>query len=834
MNIYAIVPLLAVIAYVALIVIIALRPLDRVHKVFIFYLAISMLWSFCSFVLHAELFPTQTLPWNRVLMILGGSVGLLFYHFIRVFFNKSVGKGIYLGYAALIGFAVFISQGGMLKSSYVIDGVLYWETDASFYLFVLFLAVFVGMAMVYLVQGIRRSSDLQERNRIGYLLAAISIWLIFALTNFIPALADYSVDHIGNIAFASIVSYAMLRYQLLNIRFVARRVLVYFIFVGALIGISAGVVLMGLRFFAEQPVFSITIFTTLIALLVVLMARPLRDAIQRGIDRLFYRGTYEPREALLSFSSKMGNILDLDELAKEMLPAMTKALNIARASLLLLDMASGDFTIHFTYPKAKSQSSDELRFSLDNPVAAWLERETGPLNLNQINSIPEFKGLWQTEREKLATSNLEFLCSIKSRGKVIGILALGIKQSGGTYSHDDIELMKSIADQASMIIENAQLYTQATIRANTDGLTGLYNHRHFHESLEQEIARGARFGTVFSVVMLDIDLFKAYNDVYGHLAGDQILRKIGELIRNSIRSMDVAFRYGGEEFAVILPEARLDDAYRVAERIRKTIESKASSNLIPVTVSLGVASWPSDGVTREEIIGCADDALYRAKQTGRNRTNLASDIVKPGVPLVREELGLGLEALNIIYALAATVDAKDHYTYGHSKKVSEYAVALSEALGLSGERIAEIRAAALLHDIGKVSIPDSILNKAGTLTEEEWEQIKAHPQVGVDILRHVINLVDCLPAILHHHERYEGNGYPSGLRGDSIPLEARILAIADVCEALTSSRPYRERLSLRQALKELKHRAGSQFDPELIDAFCKVMEPTLAKELEIK
>ena len=191
-------------------------------------------------------------------------------------------------------------------------------------------------------------------------------------------------------------------------------------------------------------------------------------------------------------------------------------------------------------------------------------------------------------------------------------------------------------------------------------------------------------------------------------------------------------------------------------------------------------------------------------------------------------------ALSIIYALAATVDAKDHYTYGHSKKVSEYAVALAQALNLPRDRIATIRAAALLHDIGKIGVPDSILNKQGPLTEAEWEPIKEHPQLGVEILRHVIDLINCLPAILHHHEHYNGSGYPFGLQESNIPLEARILAIADAYDAITSLRPYRKRLPTQEALAEIKRCAGSQFDPEFVDAFINIMEPAFSKELEVK
>jgi diguanylate cyclase (GGDEF)-like protein/putative nucleotidyltransferase with HDIG domain len=691
----------------------------------------------------------------------------------------------------------------------------------------------MGMAFFYLIRGMRTSTDPQERNRIGYLLTAISVWILFVLTNLVPTLANYSVDHIGNIAFSLIISYTILRYQLLNIRLVARRLLAYLILGGTLLGISTVIVLLGLRFFPTQSTPIIVSFVTLIAIMLVIMARPLRHSIQDGIDRLFYRGTYNYRQALLSFGSKMGNILDMDELVKEMLPAMSRALNITEVSLLLQDITSSDFTTQFTHPKVEREASNGLRFSTDNPIVSWLEKEARPLDLKRIESITEFKGLWQAERQELATSNSELLCPIKSHGKLIGILAMGKKHSGGLYSQEDIELVMGIAGQAGIIIENAQLYTQATIRASTDGLTGLHNHRAFHEQLEQEIARSIRFGTVFSIIILDIDLFKVYNDIYGHLAGDKILRKIGELIKSSTRSLDMVFRYGGEEFTVILPQASLDATYKIAERIRKTIESKTSSKAMPLTVSLGIASWPSDAMTREEIIGHADAALYRAKHTGRNQTCLSSDVKKAGTPPMVEQLEAKQGALNIIYALAATVDAKDHYTYGHSKKVSEYAVAMAEVLGLPKDKVATIQAAALLHDIGKISIPDSILNKEGTLTEQEWEQIKAHPQAGVEILRYIINLINCLPAILHHHEHYDGNGYPSSLRGDRIPLEARILAVADAYDAITSLRPYREQLPPQEALNELRRCAGSQFDPEFIDTFCNMMEATLAKSLEV-
>jgi len=828
LSIWAAIPLVTSLLYIILLVLTLQQAKDRTNKVFAVYLGVAALWSFAAFMLHLNAFPSQALFWNELVVVAVVGTLITYYRFVRVYTSRRGGIGLYLGYALLLITAILTFSGYIVQYSYVVDDILYHSLGVSIYFIGGISLTFITFIILLLVKKYRSSFDPIDRNRTMYLISGwiIIILVLFSYTNLVPAIAGFPLDQIGHLINALIITYAISRFHLLDIKLVARRGLTYVTLIGALVIIYVGAIVLGF-----WP--TIVSGATVIALLLALTTRPLRYATQRGVDRLFYRGTYEHRQMLLSFGSKMGNILNLDELAKEMLPAMTRALNITQASLLLQDIGSGDFTTHFTHPKDKRESRGGLRFSADTPVIAWLEKETDSLNLRQIDSIPEFKGLWQVEREKLTTSNLEFLCPIKIHDRLIGILALGRKQSGGSFSHDDIGLVMSLASQASIIIENAQLYTQATIKANTDGLTGLYNHRQFHERMDQEIARGSRFGTVFSIIMLDIDLFKVYNDIYGHLAGDQILRKIGELIKASVRKLDIPFRYGGEEFTVILPEARLDNAYKVAERMRKTIESKASSKAMPVTVSLGVASWPSDGITKEEIIGCADTALYRAKQTGRNRTSLSSDIVS-GTPVIGEELEARRGALNIIYALAATVDAKDHYTYGHSKKVSEYAVALAEALGLPEDKVTTIRAAALLHDIGKIGVPDSILNKEGTLTEEEWERIKAHPQDGVEILRHVINLVNCLPAILHHHERYDGNGYPSGLKGTDIPWEARILAVADTYDAITSLRPYRQRLPSQQALEEIKRCAGTQFDPELVDIFCKMMQPTLVKKIEMR
>ncbi len=460
MNIYALVPFISVIAYMVLIGLVATRrPLAKVHKVFIFYLAVSMLWSFTSFILHADYFPTQTIMWHRILIVAGGSTTIIYYHFMRTFFNKSAGKMTFLGYAGIIGLTIFVSQGGMLTSSYVVDGILYFEHDIFCQSMVTVVdSVFLGTAIFYLVQGFRRATNPQDRNRLGYLLAAVSIWVLFMATNFVPTLANYSVDHIGNIANTLIIGYAVLRYQLLDIRVVARRALVYFLVVVCLTGIYSGAVLLGHMFFPGQPFHIILLPASALTLLLAFLARPLRHAIQEWVDRFFYGGTYHYRQTLLNFSSKMGSIINLNELADEMLLTISKALSTPHVKLLFEDASSGDFTTQFTYPQTRDRLRNDLRFGLDNPVVTWLEKESTPLDLKQIDSIPQLKGLRQTEREGLVDSNLRLLCPIKSRGKLIGILAMGSKLSGSVYLQEDMELVMSMANQAGIIMENARMF----------------------------------------------------------------------------------------------------------------------------------------------------------------------------------------------------------------------------------------------------------------------------------------------------------------------------------------------------------------------------------------
>jgi len=785
-------------------------------------------------MLHLNAFPQQTLFWNETLTVVLVWTLITYYHFIKAYTNRPNRKEIYIGYVFLVALAILCFRGYIVQYSYVKDGILYHSLGNAIYLIGVMSLTYISGGLYLLIKRYRSSTDPTDRNRTMYLIMGWSILILLTYSNLIPAVSGLPLDHIGSLANVLIITYAISKFNLLDVKFVMRRGLAFLLVIICLGGICAGLIFLEQKAFPNQPIYSIIGIPTMLVLLVALLAQRLRYGIQELIDRIFYGETYTYRQMLLKFNSKMGSILDLEQLAEAILPTVSKAIRITDTQLIFEDINSGDFTTQFTYPKIENESNNEFRLNLDSPIITWLEKESNPLSLRQIDNTPEFKALWETEKEKLIKSKIELLCPIKSRGKLIGILGLGKKQSNSPYSHEDIELVMNLAAQAGIIVENARLYSQAVTWAHTDGLTKLYNHRYLNERLEQEIARCSRFGTIFSLIMLDLDFFKIYNDTYGHLAGDEVLVDIGRCIQTSVRSVDMSFRYGGEEFAAILPETPLEGAYLVAERIRKKIESKSSSGKAPVTASFGVACWPTDGIMKEEIIASADTALYLAKQAGRNRICLSSDIKRSEATPVNMEDMANRNAISRVYTLAATVDAKDHHTYDHSKKVSWYVVAMAEAMNLPPDKIATIRTAGLLHDIGKIGVPDAILNKEGPLTEQEWEPIKAHVKLGVEIIKYVAELAKCLPIILNHHEHYDGSGYPSGLRGKQIPLEARLLAIADAYDAMTSSRPYHVQRTPQEAIDELKRCSGTQFDPELVNIFCKTIKLTISKAGEKK
>ncbi|MGA9874584.1 MAG: diguanylate cyclase [Solirubrobacteraceae bacterium] len=355
--------------------------------------------------------------------------------------------------------------------------------------------------------------------------------------------------------------------------------------------------------------------------------------------------------------------------------------------------------------------------------------------------------------------------------------------------------------------------------ARTDPLTKLSNRRGFRELLDLELERARRAGTGVGLLVGDLDGFKNINDDYGHQVGDLALQRVARRLCEGKRQIDSAARVGGEEFALILPDTERDGGFALAEQLRGALRDEFAGDLAPLTISFGLVGYPEDGETAAALLHAADDALYAAKESGRNRTVRHTPALKSNLRLASDERDIeGERFVMAVLDLAEAVDLRFSGSARHSETVGRYSEMMARELGLPERRVSRIRLAGILHDIGKAGVPNSILHKPGPLTVEEYEQIKRHPALGAQIIEHV-SLSDVREWVVAHHERPDGLGYPLGLCRGAIPLEARIVAVADAYEAMTSDRPYRDSIGYDAAIAELRHCAGTQFDALVVEAF---------------
>jgi diguanylate cyclase (GGDEF)-like protein len=368
--------------------------------------------------------------------------------------------------------------------------------------------------------------------------------------------------------------------------------------------------------------------------------------------------------------------------------------------------------------------------------------------------------------------------------------------------------------------------------ATTDRLTQVANRGSVLATLDQEVERAVRHERPLSIAFADIDHFKDINDSHGHHIGDIVLRTVADLFRSNLRVSDVVGRFGGEEFMLVLPEAAPEEAADIAEKCRVLVEryafEGAGAARFPVTVSIGIAGGAGSTLQTDRLLQAADQAMYAAKSLGRNQTYVFREpddgARVPGAPISSASRARALEAGAVgrraaEVALSAMITPLPHYRGKPSSLIATIAVEMARDLALPPQEVERIRVASLLHDIGKIAVPEEILEKPAPLTDAEWSFVRQHPRIGQLIIDEAGGLRDAGKIILHHHERFGGHGYPHGLRAKAIPLGSRIVAIADAYDAMVHDRPYKASMSHEDALVELRRHSVTQFDPELVNLF---------------
>ncbi|MDV4150959.1 diguanylate cyclase [Clostridium sp. AL.422] len=422
------------------------------------------------------------------------------------------------------------------------------------------------------------------------------------------------------------------------------------------------------------------------------------------------------------------------------------------------------------------------------------------------------------------------IVSIISSVLILGMDILSIQESGvNKYFQNDLILSGIFILTAWPLgfyvkIEGEHISKLEEL-VNKDGLTEVFNHRYFHDTLKEKVALSEKYNEPISLIFVDIDFFKHYNDLYGHQRGDEVLRVIGKILRENSRENDIPARYGGEEFAIILPNTKEEDAVIIADKIRKVIEDtkfygEENQPHGILTASMGISVYPNKAKDEIELIKSADDALYRAKFFMKNRVETYTSVLDEIKSDIDEK---DVELVASIKTLISVINAKDRYTYGHTERVVLYSRLLADKLRLTNEDKKSLIHGAYMHDIGKINISKDILTKRMPLTDAEWEILKKHAEDGTEIIKQVKNLEGIIPIILHHHEKFNGTGYPGKLKGEEIPYLARVLCVVDSFDAMTSNRPYNFRRTYEQAIEEIRRCSGSQFDPNIAEEFIEVI-----------
>ena len=573
--------------------------------------------------------------------------------------------------------------------------------------------------------------------------------------------------------------------------------------------------------------------------------------------RLFAEEQKRSRQLMLinNISSHAITTLNPDEMLRKIAAEIGDSLTYDHIGIAVLDYSAKELTIQ----AEAGNRRDALgrRIGLGEGLVGQVAR-TG-----QIAKVREASPA--TPRTVLPESVSAIALPVTYADQLLGVLYVESSQLSD-FPEQEVLLLRTLADLFAGALHNAMAFQKAQEQAITDGLTGVKTHRFLMEALSAEWKRSTRANRPLALVLMDLDRFKFVNDFYGHLEGDAVLQRVGNILEEHCRRSDVVARYGGDEFVILMPETAVEQARQLALKLRSWIASDPLLRDKNITASFGIAGFPIHGSTPQELIQVADSSMYLSKHQGGNSVSTAEqgdnsdrkkwkkDVLEAylGVTLKRlfstgpeafEEIyrrleqftrslaeqgggandGLPPAVVDTVTSLAFAIDAKDQYTNGHSQKVSAYAVTLAQALGLDANETEEIRLAALLHDIGKVGIPEAILNKSGPLDISEWETMKTHTNLGAKILEPLKAMAQIREMVRHHHEFYDGSGYPDRLEGERIPYGARVIAIADAYDTITSERTYKKPRTPEDAFAELERCASNQFDPEIVRVFVEAM-----------
>ena len=790
---------------------------ERVIRSFMLLMLVMILWVGGSFAMRMQLWPSVNL-WHHVSVLGMMMLAAAYYHFVLDFLEEKNSRGRYfwpvfhLGLFVLncltqwfIPYPLVVGEGSSAQFIY----------EYTWHIYILLVCVLV--CVVHIAVVIHRHC---KGNRIAFqqlkpIVYGIGAMVLGHVVTTLPVFAGLPLDIISGVVNVGFLFYALYKKRLFKMTLLFSRSN-YLLSAAALGCIAAYRLAEPLQeIFAVRFGMSHTGSVIAVAGGLILLVAVVYGIIALVLNFFFVRGERQQERKIHQFIEEITHMLNVGDILQNLTDVICETTRIERMAVFARQV-DGDFRVEHT-----TNPLDEKGFYLrgDHPLVTWFEKNHQYISLLEFKRTTVYRSMWEKEKQLFVTLKADYFVPMISEGSLVGIILLPERKEKPCHENE-LKTVQTVASLCATALRDAGVYERAIDEARIDKLTGLINRKYFLELLDREFDRYKE--TALSLCLLNIDDFKRYNQLYGSQEGDAALSRVAGIIRASLNEACHAARIGGKEFALLLPgydiySAKLLTDNLVAE-IMEINKRRADQIGQKLTVSAGICGAPYMASTAKELFRNAETAVYTVKRSGKNAVQIySSEIFYQEAPGGYRS-GYA-ENAGTIHALTAAIDARDHYTYQHSQNVSYYASELARAAGMDNDLVEIVKEAGLLHDIGKIGIPEEILNKPSRLSREEYEIMKGHVENAINIIRYLPALDYVIPAVYSHHERFDGLGYPQRLRGEQIPITGRILAIADSFDTMISVRRYKSAFNVPEALDLLEKDSGQQFDPKLATVF---------------
>ncbi|MBE0685726.1 MAG: HD domain-containing protein [Anaerolineaceae bacterium] len=816
-NFISLIPLIALFLYGGLYLATTFsKASTQIHerKDFKAYLTMMMLWSMAAFILLSAI-DNHTTFWFRLMAFgaVGSAVTLV--RFVRTVTSKHWSWINWVYVYGVISFLLVMFTPLAIKYAVLENMEVIYEFGSMIFVIATPGYLFNLFSLFVLVSRFRETDDLIIRNRLRYLILGFAVILLISLVNFTP-LGKYPIDIAGNAITAILISYAILRHQLLDIKVIVRKSVLYSVptmIIGTVYFLIISLAFNLISTYSKFEIFGLSLF---VAILTALVAQPFRDKAQSIIDRLFFREKYDSSLMLQRLSSRTALVLDLEQVTNMILKDLTETLHIKNAAFFL---KKGKGAGYYLSAQIGLEPFTKMHMSENHPIALWLSSHKDVLRKNELDLQPYFKSLWRKEREDLEKLNGELFIPLLVKTELVGIFVIGSKRSEQGYSQDDQLTLTTLANQTAVAIENARLYKiEQDRRAELTMLFNMSQQLVATDNVEKVMNTITQYATISTNV--------TYSRILTPDSSGSFICRAAHSVRDINPSLEIG-KVDPEIVNAIYRNVQQSGKFIIMEKNGSSASEELNQALF-LELATSVCIYPLKVV--DEFMGLlifGEERRAQREPFDANKLQLISLIAdQAGSALRRSNLHEQLEEslIETVIALANAVEARDTYTEDHSARMETLVVEVCRLMDLPDEEIQNLRWATRLHDIGKIGVPDHILRKPGSLTEEEWVEMRKHPIIGSKILAPITKMTTVSPIIRAHHEKFNGMGYPDGLEKDQIPIGARILTVVDAYVAMTDDRLYRKSLGHTKAREELINNKGSQFDPEIVDIFLKVID----------